>query len=237
MKHISVLGSAHHKPEPSMPTRCRSSIPSIRVVADKCHDYTCLMLMGCSLCMATQQVLASAPDATKSAESSTARTAKRPVKLSGEELSTRLLKFISGLRKRTDINAGNFQRVMDMRLVPDPDLPGAVRHIAYADAGWQYWFQVWPQPGGVHGVGFGTYIAPTPTSHGSTPCTIDLDAFARQLKRQGYRAFEIRAHALPANLMDFSKPPFAVHASYYTSADRRRCIATMSIEYGVIPNG
>lgn len=237
MKHISVLGPAHHKREPSMPTRRRSYIPSIRVMADKCHDYTWIMLMGCSLCMATQQVLAAAPDATKSGESSTARTTKRPVKLSGEELSTRLLKFISGLRKRTDINAGNFQRVMDMRLVPDPDLPGAVRHIAYADAGWQYWFQVWPQPGGVHGVGFGTYIAPAPTSHGSTPCTIDLDAFARQLKRQGYRAFEIRAHALPANLMDFSKPPFAVHASYYTSADRRRCIATMSIEYGVIPNG
>lgn len=237
MKHISELGPAHHKPELSMPTRRRSYIPSIRVMADKCHDYTWLMLMVCSLCMATKQVLASAPDATKSAASSTAQPAKRPVKLSGEELSARLLKFISGLRKRSDINAGNFQRVMDMRLVPDPDLPGAVRHIAYADAGWQYWFQVSPQPGGVHGVRFGTYIAPAPTSHGSRPCTIDLDAFARQIKRQGYRALEIRAHALPANLMDFSKPPFAVHASSYTSADGRRCITTMAIEYGVIPNG
>jgi hypothetical protein len=126
---------------------------------------------------------------------------------------------------------------MDMRLVPDPDLLGAVRHIAYADAGWQYWFQVEPQGGGVHGVRFGTYIAPASTSHGSKPCTIDLDAFARQLKRQGYRAFEIRAHALPANLVDFSKPPFAVHASYYRSADGRRCVTTMAIEYGVIPNG
>jgi hypothetical protein len=126
---------------------------------------------------------------------------------------------------------------MDMRLVPDPDLPGAVRHIAYADAGWQYWFQVRPQPGGVHGVRFGTYIAPGPTSRGSAPCTIGLDAFARQLKRQGYRAFKIPPHPLPANLMDFSKPPFAVHASYYTSADGRRCITTMDIEYGVIPNG